>query len=437
MSGYVQSVAMSATGNATSLAGTITPTSGNALIATINGRSGASATVSGPAGWTKAINNNQSNADVSIWYLLNYSGSGPQTYTWTMTASDGMVGEIIEANGVVASSALDQTAVNNSTTATNPIDSGTTATTSQANEFWVAALGSTGSGNRTASGMTAGWTQDLTENDGTATHPVHITTGYQVVTATGAADCQVTLSTAQVWIGCVATFKMTSGALSVSGALAGTGALAGEPVAVVGGALAGSGALAGEPVALVGGALSGAGQLAGTAVAPVAGGLAGSGALAGQPVALASGALAGVGALAGQPVALASGGLAGTGAVAGQPVALVGGAVAGSGALTGQPVAVVAGGLAGGGALSGTAVVIGIVTVSGALAGGGALAGASVAVVAGSLQGAGALSGTAVQVVIITTPVTARMRNGVVTARQRNGKQIATQRRGAVTVKAR
>jgi hypothetical protein len=42
-----------------------------------------------------------------------------------------------------------------------------------------------------------------------------------------------------------------------------------------------------------------------------------------------------------------------------------------------------------------------------------------------------------VQVVIITTPVTARMRNGVVTARQRNGKQIATQRRGAVTVKAR
>jgi len=212
MASLVQSVGAASTTNVTSLGVTITPTTGNNLIATVIGRNTTNA-VTGPAGWTRVCGVTFNNFDTSIWVLENYSGSGAQTYTWAQTASDTMSIVVMEWNGLVTASSTDQTATNTSpaNTASNPVDSGTTATTTQANEVWIAAMGSAATGNRAISGVTSGWTQDLTENTSGGAHETHITDLYQIVSATGVANAQFTLSTAQEWNGCVATFKIASG----------------------------------------------------------------------------------------------------------------------------------------------------------------------------------------------------------------------------------
>jgi hypothetical protein len=112
-------------------------------------------------------------------------------------------------NGWQASPA-DQTATGNtsgSPTTSTTILSGTTATTTQAEELWIASLAYKNSA-QSETGITSGWTKDL---EATLASNNTMTMLYRVVSATGAASCQYTISSAQHWAGCVATFMSVVG----------------------------------------------------------------------------------------------------------------------------------------------------------------------------------------------------------------------------------
>jgi len=207
---FVQSVGAATSSAAQSLGVTITPTSGNNLIASVKARN-TGTTVSGPAGWSEAVHVANNNTDVSLWYLENYSGSGAQTYTWSYTAAaDSFEVIVAEFSGLATSGSLDRTATNVNASTSTTVSSGTTGTTTTANELWIAALSYDSNTTRTWSGFTAGFTQDKTE-DGVGGHGTHLSDAYDIVSSTGTASCSATISTAQVNSGVIATFKQAGG----------------------------------------------------------------------------------------------------------------------------------------------------------------------------------------------------------------------------------
>lgn len=202
------------TGTATSLTGTL-PTGvkqGNLLVCTLSTGNNTQ-TFTGPAGWTSAVLNmpGGSNETVSsaIWYLVvDASHAGETSWTWTISATHSIALTLYEwsaTNGWITS-VVDKTAqgdTSSSPTQGTIISSGTTTTTSQAEELWVANLVYK-SGSQTTTNQTSGWTLDATPNC-----PTRIGTGslHQIVNATGTAHVQFTIGTAEYWAGCVTTFK--------------------------------------------------------------------------------------------------------------------------------------------------------------------------------------------------------------------------------------
>jgi hypothetical protein len=173
-------------------------------------------TFSGPSGWTQATFNQPAGSatiETSIWYLIVDAGRAGQTsWTWTIGVSHSMyicIEEWTATNGWQVS-VVDKTANGNtsgSPTTSTTIQSGTTATTTQAEELWIASLAYKGSAQSETS-ITTGWTKDL---EATLASNNTMTMLYRVVNATGAAACQYTISSAQHWAGCVATFMSVTG----------------------------------------------------------------------------------------------------------------------------------------------------------------------------------------------------------------------------------
>ena len=146
-----------------------------------------------------------------IYYLLVDAGhAGATSWTFTVTASAKLLVTIAEWSSTTgwAASPVDKSATNTSTSTATTIDSGTTATTTQASELWVAAL-SYAAAAQTESSLTAGWTsgQEATISTGHTVREV-----YQVVSSTGAAHASFVIGTAEHWGGAVATFKTAAGA---------------------------------------------------------------------------------------------------------------------------------------------------------------------------------------------------------------------------------
>ena len=169
-------------------------------------------TVTAPDGsWTQVTLNNPGGSatiQTGLWYLVVDAGhAGATSWTWTMGSSRVYIcmEEWHATNGWPASpvdvSANGDTA-GTPTTAT-VIDSGTTATTAQAEELWIGSLAYKGN-TQSESSITAGWTKDLEATD--AANNV-MTMLYKVASATGAADVNYTIGTAEFWAGCIATFK--------------------------------------------------------------------------------------------------------------------------------------------------------------------------------------------------------------------------------------
>ena len=188
-------------------------TQGNLLVASVTVGSNTTSITGPSGGWTQAIINNPagSNAlvDTSIWWTVVSAGQAGQTsWTWTFGASHTVymcIKEWSSTNGWPASP-MDQTAQGD--TAGTPVQattivSGTTSTTTQASELWIASLAYKGTA-QTESSITSGWTKDL---ESTISGNTTMTMLYQVALSTGTAACQYTIGTAQYWAGCIATFK--------------------------------------------------------------------------------------------------------------------------------------------------------------------------------------------------------------------------------------
>ncbi|HTJ49432.1 MAG TPA: hypothetical protein VL443_08280 [Cyclobacteriaceae bacterium] len=169
-------------------------------------------TVTGPTGWTQVRVNQPAGASAtiqtSIWYLVVGAGQAGQTsWTWTLNASHSAYACIEEWNAThgwptnpVDQSAIGDTAATPITSTT--ITSGTTATTVQANELWIASLAYKNSA-QTENAVTTGWTSDL---ESTLAANNTMTMLSRVTTSIGTASCQYTISSAQFWAGCVVTF---------------------------------------------------------------------------------------------------------------------------------------------------------------------------------------------------------------------------------------
>lgn len=185
-----------------------TPGDGNllvALIATANAATGQVSSISQTgATWVRAVEVASASNTTEIWYAENVSGAGTSvTVNYSGTALTNII--ILEFDGIVSSSSLDQTASN---TGTYPgsADSGTTATTSQANEVWVAAL----TDEIFPSGTWNSPSNSFTEVTETANIFLNMVGEERTVTATGTANTSAGRGSAPLsgdWSGCVATFK--------------------------------------------------------------------------------------------------------------------------------------------------------------------------------------------------------------------------------------
>jgi hypothetical protein len=199
---------------ATSLAGTLPSgvTQGNLLVATVSSGNN-TVTFTGPSLWTQATINQPSGGsatlDTSIWWTVVSAGqAGATSWTWTLSSSHNpyiCIEEWHSTTGWLASP-VDVTANGDTGTPAQitTITSGTTATTAQASELWIASL-MYNAGAQTESSITSGWTKDLEITDSTPNHTV--TMLYNIASATGTASCSYTIGTAEYWCGCVATFK--------------------------------------------------------------------------------------------------------------------------------------------------------------------------------------------------------------------------------------
>lgn len=220
----VQSVATSANG-ASSVTVTISSTgSGNLLLVQTNSSNSAvtlALTYTGTSQTPTSIANPKpGNGQAQAWYIPS-SASGTTAIIITRSSGSGQLSAIVrEISGIATSTPLDQ-----STSAINgtPATTGTTATTTQADEFWWAAFSSLGfadGSQPTYAAISSPWTDGITSassaaspNSNTSVHD-----GYQIVSATGTANATVSVTAnadLNGWDGIVATFKAAAAGTSL------------------------------------------------------------------------------------------------------------------------------------------------------------------------------------------------------------------------------
>jgi hypothetical protein len=194
-------------GSSISVTMTSTPTAGNVEVAVIGTlhvdgvlASVTSITQSGVT-WTQQVSKAAYNENIEIWLgVVNSGASTSITVNLNNTASGGGVADICEYSGVATSNFLDLTATN-AGTSVYP-DTGTTATTTQADELWIGgAISNAGSYQREP-------TDGFTLFDGLAYSYIYVGYLEKIVSSTGAAHSSTnTDAVAGDWKGCIATFK--------------------------------------------------------------------------------------------------------------------------------------------------------------------------------------------------------------------------------------
>lgn len=210
-----------------------TPTTvGNALVATVTGGGASVTTITGGGGtavWGSASGIFNSDIGFSaIWALQGVAAAGT-AITITQNAANVMGVYVYEVSGLVTTGAVDKVSSQAQDTAGTIYNSGTTATTTVANEFWVGMAGGYGLDFATSYPVLtapAGFTVQPQQNITTA---VFHNSGYQIVSSTGAAvysgtDTNHTADTGMNVVAAVATFK---GATSTG--ITSTGTMVGAP----------------------------------------------------------------------------------------------------------------------------------------------------------------------------------------------------------------
>lgn len=191
-------------------------TAGNFLIARVCGgraNAGGPPTITAPGSWTSAIDCTSAGPvnglafRGQIFYIANASS---QSSTGTFTSQGYMMSGTLtmifeEWSGIPTGTTLDKTAFtsNGTGTETTTCSSGTTATTTQANEIvftgWF-----TGRANSAFSSPTNSFTLDNQYGSGGR----GVATGHQVVSATGTYSSSTTMSISSNNAACIATFTL-------------------------------------------------------------------------------------------------------------------------------------------------------------------------------------------------------------------------------------
>lgn len=192
------------------------PSSGNTLIATISTRTYNSQCIASSisqqnVSWSRQNNHYYSHPGGQSWgseiWLGVVSASAGTTATINLQSApqgdypDAVV-NICEYSGILNTGALDQTGYDDAETVT--ASTGSTNPTTQASELWIGSIAS----------MTYGQyspTNGFTLLDGACHNWAANAYLEKVVSSTGTAYSGTTLNSTNFWVGCIATFKATSG----------------------------------------------------------------------------------------------------------------------------------------------------------------------------------------------------------------------------------
>lgn len=217
------------TGGATTLTVTLTsPTqAGNRLIVA----AGATAGTGGITGITLGgvADNWQSDAhlhqgtgtaeDVDVWSDPNCAGGQTVIVLSYPTGASHSACDVWEVSGLATSLPADKSSTGSVSSAGSAFDSGATATTSQAAEFWVGAVVDIGASNPAITGPATPWANSSQVNIGGLGSYL---AGQQITAATGAADYSGSFSPNATYAAAVVTYKGASSAASPSGLLLAT-----------------------------------------------------------------------------------------------------------------------------------------------------------------------------------------------------------------------
>jgi hypothetical protein len=165
-------------------------------------------TVTLPTGWTQAVALVDSGSTITIAYKIAGATEGAGV-TVSVSVSDHQTLTIFEYSGIDTASPLDQTASNGCRSNGTSCSSGTTATTVQADELVIAAIGLNGPSGGWTNTWTNGFTQQSTVESSAnpADNRSASSTADRIVSAAG------TFETIEGWItkhkaqGAIATFK--------------------------------------------------------------------------------------------------------------------------------------------------------------------------------------------------------------------------------------
>lgn len=181
-----------------------TPTENNLLIAVVDHDDNL-VTISTPAGWTQVHNITGDKSVIAYFYKV---AGGGESATVTVTFSGSATGnlQILEYEGIVATSPLDVSASNDGGSSKDlTCPSGTTAATAQANSLAVSGHNFEKQVSGTA-GYSNGFTEQATLGDNNV--DIFLGVGDKILTATGTQDTTLTVTgTASTHIGVIAVFK--------------------------------------------------------------------------------------------------------------------------------------------------------------------------------------------------------------------------------------
>ena len=195
--------------NSTSISATFdtAPTQDNLLVAVLSTRA---ASATNPSGWSTAIDvvNGVNNDLLRIAYKVA-GASESSTVTFTLGAADQSALGIFEVSGNATSSPLDLTASTGRQNNVTSISSGTTATTTQADEILFVGYY-----------MRETITSPSLDNSFTLVHheatsggqDITVVDGHRIVSATGAYESTASWTTSRVAMGAIATFKAAGAA---------------------------------------------------------------------------------------------------------------------------------------------------------------------------------------------------------------------------------
>jgi hypothetical protein len=200
----VQKKSGTGTGSSVSATWPATTTAGNLLVILVSGVNGSDFNINTPTNFTdvdEGIKTGPPYVHAKLFYRENApASSGSQSVSFSASITGGAI-EIAEYSGIATSGSLDKH--NNNNGSGTALDSGTTATTTQANELWLAVLAN-GNTNNTFSSPTNGFTiEDTASSASQGPSQAFLD---KIVSSTGAADAGCTGSATGNWAGAIGTF---------------------------------------------------------------------------------------------------------------------------------------------------------------------------------------------------------------------------------------